>query len=175
MDKISASEYVSDKTLLKLNYIPHNTKVSIINTIMAQTLKSDSVVDWVLLDRVSTQIFIETITNLDLSVTDDQGLDGYDTLMFHGVMNNVIESCGTEYQIFRDILKAKVDAYEKANYSTSTAILMVAQRAEAKIDAILSSLIDKVEGLNVDNVASKLETLAEAQEKIEEAEKKENE
>ena len=81
-DRISAQEYLDNNALLELVYIPYEQKVTICDAILSQVLNKDgfATVDSVLLKRVKTQIIIESISNLDLSIVNEDGLNGYDVL-----------------------------------------------------------------------------------------------
>ena len=63
-NKISVSKYLENKDLLKINYIPYDVKLNIVDVVLSQVIIDDEIqkIDSALLKRVSTEVFIESIT-----------------------------------------------------------------------------------------------------------------
>ena len=112
--KISIQEYLENNELLEMNYIPYEQRVEICQVILEQctSIFDDyNTIDSVLLDRVKTEIFIDNITNLDFSIKDENGLNGYDQLCFNNELDNLIYECGYLYEQFEDILDLMINDY----------------------------------------------------------------
>jgi hypothetical protein len=124
-NKISVREYLDNKELLEINYTPHDIKNNIVDVMLSQVVVRDGLqkINSVLLNRISTQIFIESITNIDMSVKSDKNLDGYDELCFNNELEELLEIISNEYSRFEYILKLKIDDLNRYNNSTSATIL----------------------------------------------------
>jgi hypothetical protein len=92
-NKISVSEYLKDNGLLEINYIPYDVKLDIVDVVLSQVISDDVMpkVDGALLKRVSTEVFIETITNIDMSIKSEVDLGGYDELCLNNELDFLIE------------------------------------------------------------------------------------
>lgn len=125
-NKISVSEYLDNRELLEINYTPYDIKENIVDVILSQVIvKKDELqkINSVLLNRVSTHIFIESITNIDMSVKSENNLDGYDELCFNNELEELLEIIDDEYSRFEYILKLKIDDLNRYSNSTSATIL----------------------------------------------------
>lgn len=113
-EKISVKEYLENNELLELVYIPYEQKKEICSVILEQCSKvvSDyNTIDSVLLDRVKKEVFITSITNLDFSITNELGLDGYDQLCYDDDLSDLIVICGYLYNQFNEILELMLKDY----------------------------------------------------------------
>lgn len=113
-NKISIKDYLENKELLEINYIPYEERVEICNVILDQctsVFEDYNTLNSVLLERVKTEIFISYITNLDFSIKDENGLDGYDQLCFMDELDDLIYTCGYLYEQFEDILALMINDY----------------------------------------------------------------
>ena len=113
-EKISVKEYLNDTELLELTYIPYDEKVEICNVIIGQcssVFEDYHSLNSVLLERVKTEIFITSITNLDFSIKDENGLDGYDQLCYHNDLDYLIYTCGFLYEQFEEIFELALKDY----------------------------------------------------------------
>jgi len=77
-DKISVAEYLNNKELLVLTYLPFDTKMEIVSNIINSVTNSVGGLNTTLMRRVSTEVFIESITNIDLNIVDENNLKGFD-------------------------------------------------------------------------------------------------
>lgn len=120
MGKISVKDYLGNKDLLELNYIPHDEKVDICNVIIEECINvSDDyyTIDSVLLERVKKEILLSSITNIDFSIQDEVGMAGYDQLCFYNELNNLIFDCGHLYEQFDEMFRLKLIDYYNNNES----------------------------------------------------------
>jgi hypothetical protein len=124
-NKISVSEYLNNKELLEINYTPYDIKNNIVDAILSQVTVKDGLhkINSVLLNRVSTHIFIESITNIDMSIKSDKNLDGYDELCFNNELEELLEIINDEYSRFKYILKLKIDDLNRYSNSTSATLV----------------------------------------------------
>lgn len=113
-ERISIKEYLENKELLELKYVPYEQRKEICNVIIEQcsNISNDyNTLNSVLLDRVKKEIFITSITNLDFSIVDEVGLDGYDQLCYDNNLNRLIDICGYLYEQFDEILELMIKDY----------------------------------------------------------------
>ena len=81
--KISVYDYYNDNNKLEITFTPFDTKLQIVSNIISEVIKSVGGINTSLLRRISTEIFIETITNIDMKIQDENGLSGFDQLYFY--------------------------------------------------------------------------------------------
>lgn len=113
-NKISVKEYLENKEILELNYIPYEQRVEICNVILDQCtsiFEDYNTLNSVLLERVKTEIFISYITNLDFSIKDENELDGYDQLCLNNELDALIYECDYLYEQFENILELMLNDY----------------------------------------------------------------
>ncbi len=126
MEKISLKNYLENKDLLELTYTPYEDKMKIIDLIMdgciVETTDGLVKIDSVVLERVSTEMFLSSITNIDMEESLENGLTVYDELCRVGEINNLIDRCGLEYKLFSDILYLRKKDFDKTNESIYTVI-----------------------------------------------------
>lgn len=113
--KYSVYDYLEDKSILVLNYIPFDSKLQIVTQIIKNVIDAVGVLNSTLLRRVATETIIEIITNLDLGIKDENGLSGYDQLCYHREFDNLIESIEYEYNSFQDIINEQVSDFIRIN------------------------------------------------------------
>lgn len=86
-NKISVTEYINNNDLLVVTYLPFDTKMNIVSHILNSIISSVGGLNTSLLRRISTEVFINSITNIDMNIEDENGLRGFDTLLFTGKLN----------------------------------------------------------------------------------------
>lgn len=113
MEKLRIEEYLENKSVLELFYTPYENKVEIVEVILSQVVKHNELVnvDTALLKRISFQVFMEHITNLDLSDTNSNGLNGYDYLCSKNEINDLLslDFIKNELDRFNEILDCKLN------------------------------------------------------------------
>jgi hypothetical protein len=149
-NKISVSEFLETPELLEVGYTPYDKKVDIVDVILSQVIVNDEVekIDSALLKRIKTQIFIESITNIDMSIESDDGLNGYDELCLLDELDMLIELIYDEYSRFEEILELKLQDFYRYKTSTSATMLSLKNNflkfAKEKYDEI-SNMIDNID------------------------------
>lgn len=154
--KISVENYLASPELIEVYYVPYETKVNICNVILNQVIKKDGCmyyIDSALLDRVKTQVVIESITNLDLSIKDENGLDGYDLLCKENELSNLIDFISYEYNKFDEIIKFKVQDFYNSNGSISGFLHFTKKEIINKYNEIMDSFTKFISNINAKDVA----------------------
>lgn len=160
-NKISVSQYLENEDLLEINYVPYDVKREIVETIISKTIfyKDMLLLDTALLNRISCEIFIESITNIDMNILDEHGLYGYDTLCMNNALNNLLVEINDEYERFMEILEYKVNDFIRKNNSTGAIISSVINRIVNWSNYKIDELNNYIEGINVKKVANELKIL----------------
>lgn len=158
-NKISVKEYLDNKALLRVkNYIPYVNKVAIIDAIMKEVSKNINgtySLDSVLLDRIKMQIFIESYTNLDLSIMDNE-LDGYDLLKLNKEFYLLLDTFNDEYKELEEILKLRVNDYIRDKASVKGTLSYKVDHLLDYIDMKFPSIIDTINGIDVQTIISNI-------------------
>ena len=154
-NRISVSEYLDNRELLEIKrYIPYAEKVNIVDSIMKQVCRNMSglySIDSVLLDRVKKQIFVEQLTNLDLSILSDN-LDGYDLLMVNRNLEDILSLITDEYKELDRILKLRIDDFLRDKTSMNGFLHYKTERILDYINSNIPVLIDKVEKIDTKSI-----------------------
>lgn len=160
-NKISVSQYLENEDLLEINYVPYDVKREIVETIISKTIfyKDMLLLDTALLNRISCEIFIESITNIDMNILDEHELYGYDTLCMNNALNNLLVEINDEYERFMEILEYKVNDFIRKNNSTGAIISSVINRIVNWSNYKIDELNNYIEGIDVKKVANELKIL----------------
>ena len=155
-NKISVEEYLDNKEKLALIYVPYERKLKICDVILSQVLNKDgfATIDSVLLERVKTQIIIESISNLDLSITNESGLNGYDLLS----LNNELEvfEVNPEFEKFNKIIELRLKDFYNENASLRGYLNYLVDKANNKISTIKEYFSEFVQNLDSKAIAGQI-------------------
>lgn len=162
-NKISATEYITNEELLEVSYVPYIAKKEIVDTILSQVIKSGDMntIDTALLERVSCEIFIESITNINMSISSEDGLSGYDVLCMNNMLDSLISEIEEEYFRFHEILEYKVSDFIRNNNSTAATLLSIINRFVNWGKEKSKELTKQIENIDVKNVSESLKNLIE--------------
>ena len=125
MSKISVKEFIANRDLLEINYVPFDQKLEIVSKLMNSFIEDGNINNSSIVRRISTEIFIEAITNLDLSIVDENELGGYDQLCLNRSLESLKELIKLEYMEFENILRERMMDYNKIDTNCASAILYV--------------------------------------------------
>lgn len=160
-NKISVSNYLENVELLEVDYTPYDVKVNIVDVILSQVIIDDEIekIDSALLKRISTQIFIESITNIDMSIKSDNGLDGYDELCLFDELDTLIELVYDEYRRFENILELKVNDFYRYKNSTSSTLLSLKNKLSKFVKEKSDEINNLIENIDTQALSNKLKVL----------------
>lgn len=159
MENLSVEEYINNKSLLELTYVVHDQKVEIVDTIMEEIIKESDgfyTLDSTLLERVKTQIFIESCTNLDLSILGEQNMGGYDLLCYYDELDDLIELLSTEYKRFDAILALKLKDYYSDKASTRAFAFSLKNILMKKIRRTKEDVLNYIANIDTKETADKI-------------------
>ena len=91
MAKITMQEFYENAELLEATYIPFESKLTIALTIVESLIDSHGSINTTILRRTATEMILDTITNIDMSLECDEiGLNGYDYLYYNEDCYNLL-------------------------------------------------------------------------------------
>lgn len=155
-DKISVADYLNNKDLLMVSYIPFDTKMQIVNHVVLGTINSIGGLNTTLLRRISTEMFIESITNIDMKITDENGLSGFDQLCFHNKLDELKLLIGREYLEFDKILSERVDDYIRTETNPSVTINAIYDQIKVYFGSALDYISELIKNADVEKLSDNI-------------------
>lgn len=162
-NKISVSEYLKDNGLLEINYIPYDVKLDIVDVVLSQVISDDVMpkVDGALLKRVSTEVFIETITNIDMSIKSEVDLGGYDELCLNNELDYLIELIEDEFDRFNEVLDSKLNDFYRYNNSTGFVLMSLKNSLVKFINKKTNEVNELINTIDTKDISNRLKKLIE--------------
>lgn len=159
--KISVQEYLADKSLLNVVYIPFDDKLSIVSRILNGLVGATQGLNSSLLRRISTEVFIEALTNIKMNVVNEEnGLDGFDQLLFTQELDSLKMMLGAQYEEFEDILDEYVQDYIRTETNPSVTIQAIYDQVLKFANQITEYLTNTLSSVDVEELTSTLAQLA---------------
>lgn len=153
-NKISVQEYVKDNGLLEVSYIPYDDKMSIVSHVLNGVIKSVGGLNTSLLRRIATEVFIESISNINLSIEDINGFKGFDQLCYLGEMNKLKAQLGDEYQELQTMLDERVQDYIRTETNPAVTIEAIYNQLTEYAKIAMDYISGQVQNIDTDKVAS---------------------
>lgn len=157
--KISVKDYLENKELLQLNYVPYETKKDICKVILEQCAGVTNdyyVLNSVLLDRVKKEIFITSISNLDFSIKNEIELDGYDQLCLNDELDELIDVCGYLYDQFDKILELMLKDYYDNEMSLRGYLHRLKLNIIRRVQSFRKDITDYIDNLDAKEIADNI-------------------
>lgn len=157
-DLITVKEYLNNKNLLIINdYIPYTKKMEIVNKILNNVITTENGVfhiDYVLLNRVKIQIYIEQLTNLSLSAVDElEEIDGYDMLVKYDELNNLIYTIlKRDMEEFNCIMELKLKELENISVNLQMYLDYKIGNIMNHLNEFMSSILSRIENIDVESI-----------------------
>lgn len=158
-NKISVMDYLEDNSLLTASYIPFDEKMSIVSKIMSGLINTIGGLNTSMLRRISTEVFIESITNIDMKITDENGLSGFDQLCYKDELDNLKNILGNEYEEFERILDERVDDYVRTETNPAITINAIYSQVADMISKALELISQKVKDIDVEELTNNISQL----------------
>lgn len=158
-NKISVHEYLDDAEKLEVTYIPFDDKLKIVSKIIRGIINSTGGLNSSLLRRISTEVFIESITNIDLSIEDEDNLSGFDQLCYHRELDKLIALLGDEYKEFKRILDEHVDDYVRIETNPAVTINAIYDQIMERIGSMLDYLSNQIQNVDIEELTTTLSQL----------------
>lgn len=150
-NRISVKQYIENEDLLEVNYTPYTVKKEIVEAVLSEVIKEGDMrtIDTALLHRVSCEIFIEAITNINMSELSEDGIGGYDQLCMYDAMDELISNFETEYLRFYEILEYKILDFNKLNNSTGAILISLKNKIRKMGNEIMDTITSKIKSIDV--------------------------
>ena len=160
-NKISVTDYLKDNTLLELTYLPFESKLQIVSHIMTGMIESLGGLNTSLLRRISTETFIESITNIDMSVEDENNLKGFDQLCYKNELENLKEVLGNEYAELQKILDERVADYIRMETNPALIINSIYDVVSEKIGIAMDMISQRIQNIDVEKLSDMITPMVE--------------
>lgn len=151
-NKITVQEYLNNKDLLKVTYTSFEDKLGIVSSAIRSSVKALGGLNTTMLRRVTTELFINTMTNLDLVSVDDNGLSGYDQLCYRNELQNLIDDLGFEYKEFQRILDERVADYIRTETNPAVTINAIYSQITEMFGNIFEVLSKQIQNVDVEQL-----------------------
>ena len=158
--KISIKEYIDNNELLEMEFIPFDTKMEIVSQVINQVIKTVGGLNTSLLRRISTEVFVEAITNIDMSMEDENGLGGFDQLYFYNKFDDFIGLINREYSQFAQILDERIADYIRIETNPSVTIQAIYKQVSDYLGTAMDYLSDKIQNIDVEEFGETLKDIA---------------
>lgn len=152
-NKISVMDYVNDNDLLEVSYIPYDEKMQIVSHVLNGVINSVGGLNTSILRRISTEVFIESITNIDLGVEDENGLKGFDQLCYLGELDQLKIFLGNEYIEFQKILDEHVQDYIRMETNPALTINAIYNQLSEYAKIAMDYISNQIQNIDADQVA----------------------
>lgn len=156
-NKISAKQYVDNNDLLEVSYVTYEDKVRICDIVLSQVVSDIGyvMIDSALLERVSTQIFIENLTNIDMDVLDENGLSGYDTLCYYDELEYLVEIL-SDFDRMKHILNLKVEDFYRNQGSLKGYLHTLRNYIVDKVGILKDDISETIQSLDSKEISEKI-------------------
>lgn len=159
MSKISVKEFIDNENLLEVVYVPFDRKMEIVGYVLRGLTKALGGINSSMLRRVSTEVFIENITNLDLNIEDENELKGFDQLCFHGKLDDLIVYMGNEYIEMKRILDEYVADYIRTETNPAVTINAIYDQMKMYMKTALDYIHEYIKDIDVEQLGNTIAQL----------------
>jgi len=114
MAKISMQDFYYDNTKLESVYIPFESKLTIALAIIESLIDKHGGINTTILRRTATEMILDTITNIDLSLECDEiNLSGFDYLYYNEeCYDQLMNLVGFQFGEFMRIVNEQAKDYD---------------------------------------------------------------
>lgn len=154
--KISVAEYIEDNSKLIVNYIPFDEKMNVASRIITGIVNALGGLNSSLLRRVSTEVFIETISNIDLNIVDENGLKGFDQLCYRRELDKLKEYLGNEYTELAQILSEYVSDYIRTETNPAITIQKIYEQSGTYLNNAFDYISNYIQSIDAEKAAESI-------------------
>ena len=158
-NKITVQEYLNNKDLLEATYIPFEDKLTIVSNTIRGSVDALGGLNQTMLRRVATEVFITSITNLDMVTVDENGLSGYDQLCYKDELFPLINKLGNEYEEFQRIYDERVEDYIRTETNPAITINAIYSQVADVFTSIIEQLSNQIQNIDVEQLLSSVSQL----------------
>ena len=149
----AVEKFVREKLEIK-EYLPFVNKRELCEKVLNASCKKNGAI--IEVDSVSRYILftitmLSTYTNLEFENNDDEdAIDQYDLLCQSGLLNEILNVIGGEYEVCNNILNMMMADIDANNNNVAAVFDKSLQKVLGSVDRLIDSLADKVEDMNFD-------------------------
>ena len=158
-NKISVQEYLNNKELLSVVYIPFDTKIQIVSRVIRGLIDSTGGIMSSMLRRIFTEVVIESISNIDMNIEDENGLKGFDQLCYANELENMKIVLGNEYKEFEKILSEYISDYIRIETNPAITINQIYSQVTEFLSTLLDGLSEKIQDVDVEKLGDTITRL----------------
>ena len=158
-NKISVQEYLNNKELLSVVYIPFDTKIQIVSRVIRGLIDSTGGIMSSMLRRIFTEVVIESISNIDMNIEDENGLKGFDQLCYANELENMKIVLGNEYKEFEMILSEYISDYIRIETNPAITINQIYSQVTEFLSTLLDGLSEKIQDVDVEKLGDTIARL----------------
>jgi hypothetical protein len=158
-NKISVKEYIEDKGLLKGTYVSFNDKITIMSHVISELVNSIGGLNTSMLRRLATEVIIESISNIDMAITDENGLSGYDQLCYMNELDELKIRLGNEYDEMERILDERIDDYIRTETNPAITINAIYSHVTGTLSDIIELIRKQIQNINVEELMQNISQL----------------
>ena len=151
-NKISVQEYLNNKELLKVVYVPFDSKITIVSKIFQGLINATGGINTSMLRRIFTEVVIENITNIDMGILDENELKGFDQLCLANELDNLKYLLGNEYKEFEKILSEYISDYIRVETNPAVTINQIYTQVVDFLNTVLDTLSERIKDINVEEL-----------------------
>lgn len=144
-ERINIDNYLANKELLQLTYIPFDSKMEIVSHLINGVINSVGGLNTSLLRRISSEVFIESISNIDMGAVNESGLTGFDELLCKREFDSLIDVLGSEYVEFQTILNERVADYIRIETNPAVTINAIYNQVTETLNKILDYVSKQIQ------------------------------
>lgn len=160
MDKISVKDYINNRELLEITYLPFDRKMEIVSHVLNGVIQSVGGLNTSLLRLVSTEVFIEAVSNIDLSIEDENGLKGFDQLCFNNKLHDLENDLAGEYAELRKILDERTSDYIRIETNPAVTINTIYSQIKDGYNKVMDFISNQIQNIDVDELIKYAGTVA---------------
>ena len=163
-DKISVKDYIENKEMLELSYIPYDKKIDIVSGVFSGMIQTLGGLNTTILRVISLQTIIENVTNIDLKIQDEEsGLQGFDYLMYTDELRNLIDLMGREYTEFMKIFDEYKTDYIRMETNPALTISNIYDQISKYASVIIEFLQEQIKNMDIEQLSAFLVDIAKKQ------------
>lgn len=158
-NKISVKEYIEDKGLLRGTYVSFNDKITIMSHVISELVNSIGGLNTSMLRRLATEVIIESISNIDMATTDENGLSGYDQLCYMNELDDLKMRLGNEYDEMERILDERIDDYIRTETNPAITINAIYSHVTDTLSDVIELIRKQIQNINVEELMQNISQL----------------
>lgn len=158
-NKISVQEYLNNKELLEVVYIPFDSKITIVSKVMQGLINATGGINTSMLRRIFTEVVIENISNIDMGIVDENDLKGFDQLCLANALDELKSLLGNEYKEFERILNEYLSDYIRVETNPAITISRIYEQILDFSSVVLNGLSEKIKDVDVEKLGDTISEL----------------